>query len=172
MAKTPILRKVGRPTLAQEAVAIYLQRVSKEIKADQKQKKLVASGDSLNSHVIIMGTKNRNSLLASSYYPFIVEGRGPGKFPPPDKILDWLTEKNIQPRDEKTSLKSLAFLIGRKMAKEGSAIHRGEREGIDFLEIATKNEGVLYRQIGKAMADQVTDSLLKTFTKNPNYQVL
>jgi len=172
VAKTRIIRNVGRPTLAQEVIAKYLQRVSKDIKADQKQKKLVASGNSLNSHVIIMGTKNRNSLIASSYYPFIVEGRGPGKFPPPDKIMDWLIEKKIQPRDENMSLKSLAFLIGRKMAKEGSQIHRGDREGIDFLEIATKNEGVLYRQVGKAMADQVTDSLLKVFTKNPNYQVL
>jgi hypothetical protein len=147
-----------------------MQRVSTEIKEDQRQKKLVATGDSLNSHVITIN-KNNNTLTAANYYPFLIEGRGPGKFPPPDKILDLLKENNIQPRED-MSLKSLAFLIGRKMAKEGSAIHRGEREGIDFLEIATKNEGVLYRQVGKAMADQVTDSLLKTFTKNPNYQVL
>jgi hypothetical protein len=171
VAKTRIVRNVGRPTLAQEAIAIYMQRVSTEIKEDQRQKKLVATGDSLNSHVITIN-KNNNTLTAANYYPFLIEGRGPGKFPPPDTILDWLTERNITPRDPKMSLKSLAYLIGRKQAREGSAIHRGEREGIDFLEIATKNEGVLYRQVGKAMADQVTDSLLKTFTKNPNYQVL
>ena len=170
-SKTQIVRNVGRPTLAQEAIAIYLQRVSKRIKDDQEQKDLVASGESLNSHVITIN-KNNNTLEAASYYPFIVEGRGPGKQPPPDVILDWLTERNIQPRDEDMSLKSLAFLIGRKMGREGNAIFRGEKEGIDILEIATESEGVLYRQIGKIMADQVTDSILNTFTKNPNYQVL
>ncbi len=164
------MRNVGRPTLAQEAIAIYLQRVSQAIKTDQENKDLVASGDSLNSHIITIN-KNNNTLEAASYYPFIVEGRGPGKQPPPGVILDWLQEKNIQPNDD-ISLKSLAYLIGRKMGREGNAIHRGEKEGIDILEIATKSEGVLYRQVGKIMADQVTDSILKTFTKNPNYQVL
>lgn len=170
MAKTPIIRNVGRPSLAQEAIAIYLQRVSGAIKKDQEDKDLVSTGDSLNSHVITIN-KGNNTLEAASYYPFIVEGRGPGKQPPPNVILDWLQEKNIQPNDEDMSLESLAFLIGRKMGREGNAIHRGEKEGIDILEIATKDEGVLYRQIGKVMADQVTDSILNTFTKNPNYQV-
>jgi hypothetical protein len=70
------------------------------------------------------------------------------------------------------TLNSLAYLIGQKMAKEGSAIHRGEREGIDFLEIATQSEGVLYRQIGKIAADEITDQLLKSFTKSENAKVL
>lgn len=170
-SKTPIVRNVGRPTLVQEAIAIYLQKVSKKIKEDQEQKDLVASGESLNSHVITIN-KNNNILEAASYYPFIVRGRGPGKQPPPGVILDWLTERNIQPRDEDMSLKSLAYLIGRKMGREGSSIFRGEKEGIDLFEIATEREGVLYRQIARVSADQVTVSILNTFRKNPNYQVL
>lgn len=171
-SKTRIVRNVGRPTLAQEAIAIYLQGVSKRIKEDQEKKDLVGSGDSLNSHVITIN-KNNNTLDAASYYPFIVEGRSKNTTPPPsDVILDWLKVKNITPRDPKMSLLSLAFAIARKMGKDGSQIARGEKEGIDLLEIATEREGVLYRQIGKVMADQVTDSILNTFSKNPNYQVL
>ena len=49
-------------------------------------------------------------------------GRGPGKFPPPDKILEWIRIKPIIPDDRGGRLpteQQLAFLIGRKIAEQG-----------------------------------------------------
>ena len=66
---TPIKRNVGRPTLVQEYIAIYLRRISVNIKKDQIAKKLSATGKSLDSHEIVI-TKNATGLFASSYYPF------------------------------------------------------------------------------------------------------
>lgn len=179
MSTPRIVRNVGRPTLAQEAIAKYLVRKSIEIQEDQIDKNLVASGDSLKSHVVTINKKDI-SLKAASYYPFLIEGRGPGKMPPIDRIVDWVKDKRLSLRNfttgrfitqSESNIRSAAFVIARKIGREGTAIFRGDREGIDLLEIATKDEGVLYKQVGKAIADQVTDSILAAFTKNPNFTV-
>ena len=46
------------------------------------------------------------------------QGRRPGKFPPPDEILRWVRLGKIQKRSN-ISDESLAYLIGRKIAREG-----------------------------------------------------
>lgn len=49
---------------------------------------------------------------------FIENGRGPGKFPPVNKIQDWVKEKLHE--TELPRVKSLAFLIGRKISIYGT----------------------------------------------------
>jgi len=46
------------------------------------------------------------------------QGRKPGKFPPPDEILRWVRLGKIQKRSN-ISDESLAYLIGRKISREG-----------------------------------------------------
>lgn len=53
---------------------------------------------------------------------YIENGRGPGKFPPPTAIEDWIVRKNILPREQNghlPTIKQLSFLIGRKIAEQG-----------------------------------------------------
>ena len=68
---------------------------------------------------------------APSYWRYANYGRGPGKFPPPDKIEDWIIRRKITPyptRSGKTpTRKQLTYLISRKIAREGF-------EGSGFLE--------------------------------------
>ena len=68
---------------------------------------------------------------APSYWKYANYGRGPGKFPPPDKIEDWIIRRKITPyptRSGKTpTRKQLTYLISRKIAREGF-------EGSGFLE--------------------------------------
>lgn len=68
------------------------------------------------------------TVYLEDYWKYIEEGRKPGgKFPPVNKLLQWIIEKNLQPRPYKIpsgsykipTEKQLAFLIGRKIAKEG-----------------------------------------------------
>lgn len=57
------------------------------------------------------------------YWYYVNNGRGPGKFPPPDKIRNWIEVKpvDIQPLNGKTpTVDQLTFLISRKVAKEGT----------------------------------------------------
>ena len=68
---------------------------------------------------------------APSYWNYANYGRGPGKFPPPDKIEDWIIRRKITPyptRSGKTpTRRQLTYLISRKIAREGF-------EGSGFLE--------------------------------------
>lgn len=55
------------------------------------------------------------------YWRIVENGRRPGKFPPPDAIIEWIRVKPIMPREtgKIPSEKSLAYLIGRKIARDG-----------------------------------------------------
>lgn len=68
---------------------------------------------------------------APSYWKFANYGRSPGKFPPFDKIEDWIIRRKITPyptRSGKTPTRpQLTYLISRKIAREGF-------EGSGFLE--------------------------------------
>ena len=60
---------------------------------------------------------------APSYWKWANYGRGPGKFPPPDKIEDWIIRRKITPYPTKSgktpTRKQLTYLISRKIAREG-----------------------------------------------------
>ncbi len=76
-------------------------------------------------------------LQLADYYQFIDQGRKPGKFPPPDVIAKWIQNKKLniiqksglksiknqnqmsKVLSQQSQLKSLAYLIGRKIAREG-----------------------------------------------------
>lgn len=68
---------------------------------------------------------------APEYWKYANYGRGPGKFPPLDKIEDWIKRRKIAPYPTKDgrvpTRPQLAYLIARKIAKEGF-------EGSGFLE--------------------------------------
>lgn len=90
------------------------------------------------------------------YWYYVENGRGPGKFPPIDKIKEWIEVKPVIPqvmtltRHTKTkgdvtyevlpSVSQLAFLIGRKIATEGTQGHpffkQTTEEAIAHFELA------------------------------------
>ena len=62
------------------------------------------------------------------YFTVLETGRKPGKQPPSDPIRKWIEAKGVA-RD--ISSKSLAFLIARKIGREGSLLYRkGGKSGI------------------------------------------
>lgn len=74
---------------------------------------------------------------APEYWKYANYGRGPGKFPPLDKIEDWIKRRKISPYPLKSgripTRPQLAFLIGRKIAEEGF-------KGSGFLEFSLKQQ--------------------------------
>lgn len=64
-----------------------------------------------------------------NYIMTLEHGRRPGKMPPVQTILQWVEQRGINPPD--ISQKSLAFLIARKIGREGSLVFRqGGNTGI------------------------------------------
>lgn len=126
----------------------------------------VATGNLLNSVEYVIEKDDRSisvSLQLEDYYKYVEEGRKPGKFPPVDKILDWIKVKPIVP-DERNGVlpteNQLAYLIGRKIAEEGI-------EGTHYLqqtqeELMTEFETKLSEAIAKDV-NQYMDILMTEF---------
>ena len=85
----------------------------------------IASGNLLNSIDYKVQYDDRAiwvELHLEDYYKWVENGRGPGKFPPPDKIMEWIRIKPVIPDDRGGKLpteQQLAYLIGKKIAEEG-----------------------------------------------------
>ncbi len=64
-------------------------------------------------------------LSLADYWKWVEYGRRPGKFPPPEKIIEWIRVKPVLPRPlsngKLPTEQQLAFLIGRKIARDGIA---------------------------------------------------
>lgn len=110
-----------------------LQRVLGEIGAEirnEYQDRLIrdnkiATGELLNSVEYKVDYDDRSiwvELHLADYYKWVEEGRQPGKYPPPDKILEWVKVKPVIPDGRSGKLpteQQLAFLISRKIAEQG-----------------------------------------------------
>ena len=87
----------------------------------------IATGNLLNSVEYKVDFDDRSiwvELHLEDYYKWVEEGRGPGKYPPPDKILEWIRWKPIVPDDRQGTGKlpteqQLVYLISRKIAENG-----------------------------------------------------
>ncbi len=96
-------------------------------------------------------------LSLADYWQYVEYGRRPGKFPPPDKILEWVRVKPVIPQPlsngKLPTEKQLAFLIGRKIAREGIAptpalATAGESTFDEFL-----------NRIGEAISADLTEAV-------------
>lgn len=103
---------------ATEAIELYRRKLSDGNKN--------ASGALYNNitYEIIEDTNRIDVVLTlEDYWKYVEDGRKPGKFPPLNKIEEWIEIKPIEPyplsNGKLPTPKLLAFLIGRKIATEG-----------------------------------------------------
>ena len=126
----------------------------------------IATGDLMNNVEYIIEKDSRSvsvSLQLEDYWKYVEEGRAPGKFPPVDKILDWIRVKPIVPDERSGRLPTenqLAFLIGRKIAEEGI-------EGTHYLqesqeEVLVEFEDKLSEAVGRDV-DRYMDILMTEY---------
>lgn len=145
----------------EQALNAYFGRVIKDLRSDQAAKNIRASGESAAS-LKSTATDSGGQLVGSSYFYQQIMGRKPGKFAPPDAILKWIQEKGITPKDPKTSLKSLAYLINRKLATKGTDIFLNKRPGLSFDDITQGSN--MEQLLADVMQNKVKEviSFLKT----------
>lgn len=112
-----------------------------------------------------------NRLIIGSTWAYITvleDGRKPGKFAPPEVIEKWLDDKPVAYSGNSNfggaiSKSSLAYLINRKMAEEGSLLwQQGGNSGIlsDYLNMEYIHNNFTL-SIKEAIINEVTQILFK-----------
>ena len=79
--------------------------------------------DSVQAHVKVQDTVYEVTLTLADYWKYVEDGTKP-HWPPRSAILKWIKAKPVIPRPDKNgripSQESLAYLISRKIAREGT----------------------------------------------------
>lgn len=106
---------------------------------------------------------------AADYFKYLVYGRGSGKAPPPEKMLEWVQSNPDALTRAKQVFKyiteqGLAYIVGQKIAKMGTDIHMGKRPGIDLLGVMDKNMPDLLTQLARNEVIKIATDL-KTAVK-------
>lgn len=103
------------------------------------------------------------SISLADYWQYVENGRGPGKFPPVDKIKEWIEVKPVNPtplsNGKTPSVEQLSFLISRKIANEGT-------EGKPFFEPAKEQTIREFEdKINQAVEEDVSNFILELVEK-------
>ena len=104
------------------------------------------------------------TMYAADYFQYILFGRGPGKAPPVDAMRAWV-EKNpdsleqAKQRFKYITQDGLAYIIGQKIAREGTDIFTGKKPPIDFLGVLDKNVQTLMNELAKNEAFNIATTL-------------
>lgn len=153
-----------------------LQEYGLEVQDKYKERLLnddkKASGKLLDSVRYIYTFNDRKyeiSLNLASYWRYVEYGRRAGKFPPPDKILEWIRVKPVLPRPmangKLPTEKQLAYLIGRKIAREG--IEAGNQLQETLEDVNNRYLIKIYEAIDKDI-DGMAITIFNNFT-NPKW---
>ena len=103
----------------QQVITQQFDLIKLELIEKYREKGMRASGKFEESLEVITTTTNAK-IIGEDYTQQLEDGRRPGKFPPIAEIKQWIIDKGIvnQIKGEIT-ISSLAFLIARKISKQG-----------------------------------------------------
>ena len=150
---------MARPS-EQDRIDLYnfLEEVRTDFISQYNAKGMRASGYAADS--LRVENKQKPRLVGAEYWAFLFSGQGrrPGRFPPVQNIIDWIEDKGITVED---SINQTAFLIGRKIAQEGTEIYKRPSEGIDLKKIVNQR---LLDTAGK-IARRKANEILRPFKK-------
>lgn len=126
-----------------------------DLKAKHIELGMKASGNWINTiEPEVKGLKG--IVYGAPYTEQLVNGRAPGKFPPVEMIRRWVVDKGIAVIQESAAISSLAFLIARKIAREGTNYFK--QGGTDLIEAVITPERI------QSIIDKVTEFYISDFT--------
>ncbi len=135
------------------AIGTYLENVVKDL-SGQNEKVPV-------SKFRIESTQIEGKLYGPDWFQYMIYGRGPGKQPPPDRMLSWVQNNPQLFSGSDISEKSLAFLIGRKIGREGTDIFQGKKKGVDLLGAMERAMPELLKDLGEEEKLKIQTSFSK-----------
>jgi len=141
-----------------ELLAIEFEALKNELIAKYREKGMKASGDWEDSLEVVV-TENKAQIIGDDYSQQLEAGRGSGKQPPTAVIEQWIKDKGIASRIEgKISISSLAFLIARKIGREGW--NRSQYGGVELI-----NEVITPERI-QQIIEKLSDVYVIDFTND------
>lgn len=138
----------------EQPIENLLEGIRKAYQQDQIDKGILASGKS-SASMRKEVKPNSGALYGAKYFFQQRFGRRPGKFPPLDDILNWIREKGVSPRDNKTTERQLAFLFARKIAQKGTDIFTKKRPALNVDEQIKELMKIFAQAIGKEVKDKI-----------------
>ena len=143
-----------------DALSTFFQRVIDGLRNDAQTKGQKFPVSSLEHKEDNEG----GQLVGADYIKYLIFGRSPGKFPPPDKMLEFVESNpeilaSAKQQFDNITAKGLAFIIGRKLAREGSDIYQGKKQGIDFLGVMETNMPDLLKTLARNEALKIVTNL-------------
>ena len=133
--------------------------IIERIKNKFSSKGLDSSGKASQSLNGITTDKNI-IIIGLSYIYFLWKGRQPGKQPPPENMLSYVENKPIVNTELKP--RSIAYLIGRKIGREGTEIYKNPSKGLQLEEEI--EFGI--EEINKVVTEKNNEIVIKAFNKN------
>lgn len=109
-------------------------------------------------------TNNSIKIIGPDYFKYLVHGRGPGKQPPPERMLKWVQQNptiyaQFKAAYKNASEKSLAFLVGRKIARYGTDIFQGKKQGIAMNNIVHDSIQEVFKQLPNTLGKDILQRL-------------
>jgi len=142
-----------------QAFENYFQKSWESFKSDAASK-----NQRIPQHYRTQVSEEVGTWFGAAHLKFLVYGRGPGKFPPPDAMLKIVDDNPSMLADAKRrwrniTAKGLAFIIGRRIALSGTRIYRGEKPGVDFIGSLQKHKPELLKTLVHNQAIIVVSSI-------------
>ncbi|MCD8041511.1 MAG: hypothetical protein LUH10_00450 [Tannerellaceae bacterium] len=116
---------------------LYIKKLTdKQVSATSSMiQEMATYMEEISPHVYVAGLK------LPEYWEYIENGREPGRFPPPDSITNWISSRQIIPQPYELpggktvipTVQQLAFLIGRKIARDGIPARPYLQESVEEL---------------------------------------
>lgn len=138
-----------------EAIEGYLNRVADGLKQDAEAKQQKIPVSSFRVEV----TPDSGDLYAADYMKYLIYGRPPGKQPPPEVMYAWVAKQPEASTWTPSEISSLAFLVGRKIGRDGTDIWQGKKEGINLLGVMDQAKVEFLDQLGKIEAVEIATNL-------------
>lgn len=134
----------------------YLERFKKDLITNYDKLGLRASGkfaESLDYEI----KGNKLTMYGAKHSIFMENGRGPGGFPPLKAIENWIETKHGLPAIFVEKKKQFAFIIARKIAREGIKVPNQHNAGNVISDVVTLYLGeYLYR-----LLDEVGEEFMR-----------
>ena len=111
----------------------------------------------------VVETERGAKSVGINYIEFLDRGRPPGKFPPVNKIRDWVASK-LGISDEKER-NSIAYLVGRKISRECSTIFKDKSKGLELDKKIAKFTQQLLPKLELGIAAEFAENITTTYKK-------
>lgn len=152
------------------SVAALLANEFEALKADiiaaYEASELKASGN-WGTTLEVKATNNGATLLGAAY----ADGRPAGKQPPSEAILQWIKAKGIATQTENNiSLSSLAFLIARKIAREGWTPKQSGSNIIAQVATPQRMQSII-NTVGEAFITKLSSSIINHLKQNKAWYI-